>query len=470
MKKFVFKIRLYLYGSLFLILLGLFWLKIVPNGRVVYSTNFLDDNFFIRKLTPLERVNNKNTILSDPVYFSLYTPRGYDRALITLEYEDNPVAPLLETGVMVGDKKWSYRMAPLQNKLLDNMPSEWLKIQNGDLVLWQKKNNYQSVGEFLEKLPAPASIALYNYDLKNDFKLDNYQASLAPKVFDKVLRGRHEIYTYVEDEKLFFNFTFQDLNENRESDKITINLYKNGELLNTWQVADDGVMTDNHELSAEYNYEIAFSNLATGAYKLEINANDDILIKKIVSNQYKISFVGNLNFAATDQGSFSVYTDASSLSARTNNLKSLQDIKIGENVLNLTETYKQYFQRLDGQSPHEIKIARTGVSLAANGVFAFSQEDLLNPDFKKVDQYLDISTVDYILARYNSPQKSDNTKIAQAKLDLAGAYHEKGQYSFIFSIPGYQAVSGQGVKIKNIKIELIGKSLGQKMREIFKKL
>lgn len=467
MKKFIFQIRLFLYGSLFLILIGLSWLKIVPNGRVVYSTDFLADNFFIRKLTPIERVNDKNTILSDPVYFSLFTPRGYDKALITLEYEDNPIVPLLEAGVMVGDKKWSYRMAPLQNNLLDSMPAEWSKIQNGDLVLWQKKNNYQSVAEFLGKLPAPSSIALYNYDLKNDFQIENYQASSEPKLIDKVLRGRHELYTYIKDEKLFFAFTFQDLNENREVDKIVINLYQNGKLLKSWQVADDGVVADTHELSAEYNYEISVPDLATGTYKLEISANDDILIKKIVSNQSKISFAGNLNSAISDQTNFSIYSDTSYLSARTNNPKGLQEIKIGDKTLNLTETYKQYLEALNGQSPKEIKIARTGISLAGNGVFAFSPQELINPDFKKVDQYLDISSLEYILAKYNSPLKQNNYKVAQAELDLSGAYHEKGQYSFMLSSPGYQAENGQGIKLKKIKIELTGKSLWQKLKEIF---
>lgn len=465
MKKFIFKIRLVLYSLLLLLVLGFFWLKIVPTGQIAYQTDFLKDDFFIRKISPTERVFGKNTIISNPVYFSLFTSRGFDQAKLIIEYQDSPVAELIEAGVMVGDKKWSYRTAPLQNYKLDNLAKQWSVINENGTYLWQRENKYSSVKDFFNNLPEPQRLAVYNYDLKSDYKIPDYLASLDKRVLNISLRGRHEIYTYIKNEKLNFNFTFQDLNENREADDFVINLYQKGQLVKKWSVPDDGNRMDNYHASENYNFSIEHSSLPEGVYKLEINSNDDILIKQIETTQTKLSFGGNLNLALSERKDISVFTDASYLSSKTTSPKALQSISVGAENLQISETYKQYLLPIKKPGTNEIKIPQAGISLSGNGIFAFSASEMINPDFKKVDQYLDLAQVDYILANYQTPKVQNNMKIAQVVLDLGGAYREKGQYSFMLSLPGYEAKNGEGVKIKNLKIELRGKSLWQKILE-----
>ena len=84
-------------------------------GKITYKNNFKIENFFIGKLTPRERVNEpKNgvqSIIGDPVYFNLWTPRKFEKAKVILKYKRQiantyndqaaqNINPIIELGVL----------------------------------------------------------------------------------------------------------------------------------------------------------------------------------------------------------------------------------------------------------------------------------------------------------------------------------------------------------------------------------
>lgn len=466
MEKQILQLRVFLWSLLILILIWFAWMKIIPTGHIIYKTKIFGNDFFIGKLSPTERVEGKNKIIGDPVYFSLSTPRRFDRAQVELEYENNSSQDLIEFGVLVGEKNWNYRLEPVENRVIDNL-EDWNKISEADLTLLQRKKNYDNIKSFLENPPARDKIALYNTKLEDEYLLDDYQAGNHIYNFDKVLRGRYAFYTYIKDESLAFDFRFQDLNEDKDTDEVTIDLYYNNQVIDSWHLDDDGVVIDNGHWSEERNLSLELKNLPEGVYKIEVNTGDDILTKNIATKQTKMAFVGTFRLAKNNKTNQTLFTDGQELFVKTLNPDSLQTILIDDKELIINETYKQFSTNLSSINISQVKIEKDGLILASDGVITFSKEALLNPGFKKVDGNLDTNRVDYILANYRSPEIIDGAKKVNLDIDLSDAYREDSKYSFIISIPGLSIEDGKDVKIKSIKINLFGKSLLEKIKEFF---
>ena len=150
------KIRTTLWSILALTVLWLFYMAIVPSGKITYIQDFNQDNYFIQKLTPAERIEDKRNgaqkIIGDPVYFSLRTPRRFDSAKVTIKYKNNSDLPIIETGVLVDKVLWRYDTKLVENKIIDRLAMVWNAIENNGTILLQKQKKYNSIEEFLNNL------------------------------------------------------------------------------------------------------------------------------------------------------------------------------------------------------------------------------------------------------------------------------------------------------------------------------
>jgi hypothetical protein len=468
MKNKIISLRIFLWGLLLISLFWFAWMKIIPTGQFSYQADSFGDNFFIGKLNPKERIASQNIIIGDPVYFSLYTPRRFDKAQIKIQYKNETQRNLVELGVMVGDKNWGYRLEPLENKILDNLSSDWDKLTEGDLTLWQRDKKYNNIKTFKEDLPNREKIALYNTKINDEYLLEDYQANGSIKNLQTPIRGRYGFYTYIKDENLNWDFNFVDLNKNKNSDEVDIDLYYGDQLIQSWHLEDDGNVFDNGQKSEERGLKLDLANLPEGVYKIEVRANDDIVTKNISTIQSKLAFYGTLHLAKTKMDNkFTLFTDAQEVAVKTISPDSLQKIYIDNQVLNLEETYKQFSTRINSADISEINFAKDSLIIATDGVLAFSRSELINPNFKKVNDNLNFDNIDYILANYTANKSLDRGKLATIELNLADAYREKGRYGFIISIPGLEPHQGEKFEINNIQINLSGKSLLNKIKEIF---
>jgi len=458
------------------------YLAIVPGGKITYIYDFKNNNYqlagtnkFIGQLTPEERVEpvsgGEQKIIGDPVYFSLRAPRKFNKAKLTLEYKNESERPLIEAGVLMDKIIWRYQLQPIENSVIDKLVLVWNLTEKDGVMLLQREKKYDTIENFLANPPLPEEIALYNYDLEREYLIKDYEASKVKQEINYSLRGPYQFYTYIKNEDLDFTFILLDLNKNKDSDPVDLNLYYNDKLIASRHLDDDGIKTDNGETGEARELNFKENNLPEGVYKIELRANDDIITKKIATSQSKVSFLNRIWLANENDKDISLFTDSQLINAQTINPGSLQTIKAGDKELKISSTYRQ-FSRMMENKVSEIKIAKGDIILSGSGVFSFNSENLLDPNFKKVDESFSANPVgiNYILAKYKIPEEKDGWKVGEAEFDLNNAYREWNKNSFIISIPGLKADDEikDNIIIKNIEIELEGKTLREKLKEIFK--
>lgn len=490
------KIRLFLALILVSVILSLLLAKIVPGGSIFYDRDYSQNYFglggqgFLSLFSPAERVDSLSDkyprLLADPIYFSLFTPRRFDRAKLTIRYQDklSDKTPIIEAGVLKDKAVWSYQMEPVENKILDSLA--WNKSSQQSTTLYQRQGRTADLDYFLKSAADRSDLALYNYSLNRPFRPTSYQARQSAQVVAAALRSSYKFYTYIDQESLNFTFYFQDLNQNYDlkGDGISIVVSRyNGEKILEQTVTDDGIIVDNGNLSPQKVSSFNLKDLPTGVYRVEVKANDDIITKKIVSTQTKISFVNKLWLEDSDIKSLEVYTNSDYIKATAFGAAGLQTLSFQDRNFKIDVPFQQFnfqIKNNNNNEPRLIRVKPQSIIMENNGVFAFSSDALMSPDFPKIDiNWVDSSEINYILADYHIPHLDGQDKLVVLDFDLSDAYREKGKYGFMISIPGLYADNQNRVvlglepaylQIKEIKVELSGKSLGEKILELFKNL
>lgn len=466
------KIRIVLWSLLGVAIIFIGWKGVVPSGEITYTTDLNSSNDFIGKVEPETRVKeNKSEIVGNPVYFSLRTPRNFRTAKVEITYKNKDV-DLIEAGLLVDEKLWRYKTRPLENRKLDELSRQWHTLFRNDLIFLQKEKNFSSVEDFLKNMPPTEKVAIYNYNPDKRFVLSDYTATDSEQTLTTTLRGNHQIYTYIKKEKLDFSFSFRDINQNRDEDSVDINLYSEDRLIDSKHVPDDGITSDRGEETEIEPVDLEASGLSEGVYKIEVKANDDILIDRIRTGQKKLSFSGQVRIASNGESGQKIYTTGEEVSAKIFDPADLQSLTIGNDnqkrELDIQEAYKRYSLSLKSCDPCEAGIKNGGINLFSNGVFSFSKDSVLDPSFPRLGPGFNPEQQDikYVLARYNPPRETESGyKRASAEFDLSRGYKEEGKYKFMISAPGLKVEDdiNDFLKIKRIRIKLTGKSLWEKV-------
>ncbi|MDD4271898.1 MAG: hypothetical protein PHF50_03790 [Patescibacteria group bacterium] len=462
------KIRIVLWLTLAIIISWFGYMKIVPSGAIGYVYDFHRLNYFIGELTPKERVTINKTeakINGDPVYFFLKTPRRFEKAKVTVKFKNTTDFPIMEIGLLNNKAAWSYDLKPLQNKIIDQLSLAWPIVPGENSVrLIEREKKYDTVEQFLGNLPPPSEIALYNYSIKNNFLLNNYEPGAESNLIDYSFRGSYQFYTYIKQEELDYVFNFTDLNINPEDDPVEIKVYsKDGEIYSAY--SPDKKTNDNGR-----QVIIKKAGLPEGVYRFSVIANDDVITKSIATEQSRFVLINKAWLAEGNKENFALFTNSRLVNAQIVNPASLGKIKVGDGFLDINETYKQYSVKTLNQ-PAKIELNKDDIIISGDGVFSFSESGLFDPKFKNVDGNLDINgeKINYVLTNYKTPVDSDGWQTASAEFDLTRGYLEKGQYRFLISVPSLKAEeSTQGeIIIKEIKVDLTGTTLKQKLKKYF---
>ncbi|MCK4539662.1 hypothetical protein KAU09_00735 [Candidatus Parcubacteria bacterium] len=479
----IIKFRIILFLLLFMSVCFFFHKAIVPSGKIVYVNNFEKENYFLGKLSPGERVamgdkKIENIIIANPVYFNLYTPRAFDKAVLKYRYKNICKIPLIETGALVDKNAWRYDLKPVENRLIDQLSLVWNEIREGDEILLVRPEtlggeagtSYSNIKDFISNPPSFNQVAAYNYNLNLNYFLEDYHPSEFATQDIPALRGAYQFFVYLKNENLDLNFIFYDLNKNKDSDDFDIRLYFNNELIDFKHIEDDGNISDNGEFSRENNFHVYLANLPEGAYKIEVKANNDIITKTIKSAHKKMAFIHKLELFNSGNQDIKLYTDSNLIQATTIFPESLQTVKINENNLDINETYKQFEISTGNQgTSSEILLQKDGLILSGDGVFAFNPFSLINPKIKKADYNLDVNKagINYIIAKYKTPQKIGEWSMAEVEIDLAQAYRENNKNSFIISAPALKQKDKKKLYFDLIEIELNGRSLRDKINNLW---
>ena len=461
-------IRIFLWLGLAIFVIWLIVMAVVPGGQITYIYDFKNRSRFISGLTPKERVGAATAagqkITGDPVYFTLYTPRPFRQATVTVTYRNDSRLPLLQGGVLLDQQLWRYDLQPLNNEVINDLAAapEWGLLTDGATMLLQKNERYASVADFLARPPAPQRVAVYNYRLINNFRLPDYRPAAAQTIVNEQLRGAYQLYTYIKNENLDFVFTVSDLNQAAGADDFVATVSNlNGEVIKNFIWDDDGVSSGGKTAAPPRQFKIYLAALPEGVYKIDWPAGADIVTTTISTAQSKLVFGGKL-WLSNPGRAWRLYTSGSRLEAQTANPDSLQALTIAGRSLALQETYRRVgADTACASEPCLISAARGDVTLFGNGVFAVTSAAWFDPFYKKLDDWPALAGVDYVVANYRLPRADGAWLQASWQLDLTRAWHDRNGYNFVLSVPALQTTDNQGkyLTIGAIKIDLVGKKL-----------
>lgn len=85
-------------------------------------------------------------VTTSPLYFTVKTPRPFSSATIDLVYQNPNNHPLIRLGVHQDNDKFWFRDAAVYESRFEELPDEWERLEQGEIVLWQKNRQY-----FVEK-------------------------------------------------------------------------------------------------------------------------------------------------------------------------------------------------------------------------------------------------------------------------------------------------------------------------------
>src|SRR6185369_8271586 len=262
----------------------------------------------------------------DLIYFNTKMPFIFDDATVKITFRNDSPDQTLSLGFQ-DQSRYHYDTQLIDVPLLNTL--SWNTIGMTSPILYQRKLHFGTVDDFLAHPPKDALIGTYAYD--NDFgastqQLPNYQPATTDTVIDTPLRGKHTMYLYLHHEPFHITIEKQDLNWYEDPDPMTVNIYKDGDLVNQTFVDDDGITDNSQKTLPPQVVEIKNPGPGLpedGIYKIVIDASSDTIIKKISTNLHKIVFAGSL-FPAANHESYgtviastsatTVYTDALLLS------------------------------------------------------------------------------------------------------------------------------------------------------------
>jgi hypothetical protein len=484
------KIRIFWSVFLAFLVIILLFFKIVPTGRITYRQiwprGLASGQGFLLDFKPSERLDSSIKkslkIVADPVYFSLFTPRRFDQATITVKYHRqlNLETPIIEMGVLKDKVAGRYELRPLENRLLDELRYDWQRLSaDGRPLVLQSVNNYQQVDTFLNDWQnnrlkncvglANACVAVYNYAVETKYSLANFKAT-SPISINQPLRGAHQFYVYFNGGSWRLNFNFVDLNQDVASDPIQVILSSNSSVVASQSLSDDNLKPTGTEEGRSLN--LSGEKLVPGVYKVEVRTSDDIIIKDITSSAAKLAFINRIWPVSAPNGLIKIWTDGSYLQAQTTNPASLGPIAFGSSQVSLVAAYQQYSSSvLSDSTVREIQLKYDDIVLDNDGMFALSPDHFFNPGVKKIDRNFQVrDNIKYVVADYSEPTSLGEYRLASATFDLRDAWRENGRYTFLFSIPGLALDESQTttsteayLEIKEIVIKLQGKTLWQKI-------
>lgn len=136
------------------------WLELVPTGVFVQTWEPGQNSAFVDPLRPDQRVIAPDTLVGDPVYTFFHVHRDFDEVDVRVRFRNEGV-PIVEAGGLTAPgPDEAYALQPLQNVLIDK--SEWPRLDDGTLVLLQRRPVYKSTQDFLTHPPVGRRIAQYH--------------------------------------------------------------------------------------------------------------------------------------------------------------------------------------------------------------------------------------------------------------------------------------------------------------------
>lgn len=419
-KNLKFKIYYLFYLMPVAVLVYLFWQNTKPVLEV--RCNVGGKISFCGELVPTARIvaaKDGAVIKEEPVYFDVRLSRKYDKVEAAIEYSD--LRPdIFEFGVARDETRKNFDFAPLQNKILDNLG--WDKLEAGGLVLYQRQPVYKNISNFL-------------MNPGNFQETMVYRADLAPKIKNLSASG-----------KMVIDFPV------KENIKLMVYM-KNGQ--------------PDIKVDAGGNYKINITD-AGNFKKVDIIGGKDTIFNKISVNSPYVAILDGIKIGKLNK-KLKIYFAGSRFLALADTAAGLQKLDVADRTGDVKKAYSQYSETFQDKKLREVSIPKGNIELGGTLLFV-NDKNIFYPKYEPLYSGADLGKINFILARYQSPQDADGVKIARAIFSIADMSAPNGKIRFLFSLPN--AEKGELVKIKSIKLKFSGEkfTLMDILKKIFKKL
>ncbi len=393
---------------------------------------------------------------TDRVNFNLDVPYEKVRsARVEIEYRGDPKELLL--GVS-GSKDSPFIYKPVHNRVLNGLA--WNRVTEGPLSLFQKAENYDSVGDFLADPPLPGlnekdypRIATYYFDMPQPVPGTLPSESAGGIDLPVSLRGQHSFYILVEEGSIELSLVKHELNWSEGPDDLDVLVYKGTSLKWGAKYPDDGDEMESGALSVPQRCDIFLDGLDSGVYRVDLVCGFDVIVDGIHSEQDHVVFADSVYLADHElyglgpSRPVTLFTDAEELKVHTMHGEALQTLRAEGGGDLAIDQIEQHF----GWSlPPGIKRVDTEcgdvVLLSKGSLFAFSADSFFDPFPVKVEEYnegLLMSDIEYIVADYVLPEDDGAWKRRELFFDLSElAIEEKKLRCSLFS-PGLSQANGE---------------------------
>ncbi len=485
--------------------------RLAPFGILEDVYSFKKEGIFISKIFPSSNVENieKNTetgeiyqrVKEDPVYFEVALPFAAKLVDVEMEYY-NPEAPIFQLGVRQKSEeegKEEYFIEPVENKIIER--SGWFRFedQKRGIIFLQKpqikeENSqedtsldtmventnsqvitppYASFDEFLKNIPSDKIIGQYLYDFHQHLYVKDYQPSNSVIMFDTVLRGRHEISTYVEDENLDFTFFYQERTpwELSEAEDFKVKIYKGDQFI-TQFAQSDFTKKEDVVLGKERFLRIFLENPTRGFYNLKIDIDPNLIINKFYTYQHLFGFKDGL-FLDDPGRSSQFFVNSPNIRFKTDHETGLQAVAINDQKLNIDRLHAVFSSNIFEESQDieqndlqnslqsdfkKVVIPKDDLIMSYNGFATLESEDLQKLILNTVvlDNYPlnDYQDFDFIVSKYYEPIEAvKGWKSFKKTFWIEDLIVKDNKLRFLISIPG--ASRYENVKIGQIKVKFI---------------
>jgi hypothetical protein len=460
------------------------WRDLVPSGQTTYRYDIGKSSAIISPLFPANRLQPEllhtnsgwQKVVKEPVYFEARLQRKFDQAEVTVEFA-NPSNTFVQVGLRtIGELDWNYDYLPLDNPVLNNL--NWPKLSNGSLSLWQRQKDFQTIEQFTSVLPTVNNLAIYAYNLQRKFLLPDYQPLAKRQTIVRSLRGQHVFYTYIKNELLDFIFKYNDINRADGFDpwKIVVFDSENKEIYKML-VADDGRGGRFDGASKLLTAKLYLPNLNEGVYRIELQAEDEIIFRSFDTAQRYLTFANRLYLVDSEEYSNGltdlkieptfVYSTISRLGFYTAHSTSLQKISIGaRQTINLDKTHTDYYLTAK-EVPTIIYSPKNDIKIFGRGLLALSKDTYFNPEIYNLRDFAATPDIKYLLTSYQVPQQTGEWRQNRVVFSLANANPANRKLRFSISAPELQPEK-DNIYIKSISLTLKGEKLS--LSDFFKGL
>ncbi|MFA6391458.1 MAG: hypothetical protein WCW66_01710 [Patescibacteria group bacterium] len=400
-----------------------------------------------------------------PVSFYVNLPFKAKYIDLELNYESGN-AQIVQFGTPYNfEDTAQYRFETLENRYVSDLGSENLIVTEDNMSLFRnpkavnKRNSIsinqgkEILSDVLNRIPKESTVALYQVNSNNLTRLVDYHPENIEHTTDTILRGSHEIITYIENEKLDYEFYFKQRSTAKSINPVNVKLLRDSELVE--EFPDSKLV---NVFGADYSkmIHITRENLPAGVYTIKIETGNNTNIAKITTKQKYMAFKGRLSL--DDDNISSSFFVNNNIVFKTAHDTGLQTVFVDDKEVEI-EKLNKYYASKTKTGVRNVEIPKSDLVMEFDGIASTSIENIenLTSRFKVIDLEDPVCKkdpdFDYLLSSYYKPEATYSDSGIYAKtFRISDLYVENDRVKFKFSIPCIG--NFKDVRINQIKVTL----------------